>query len=474
MPVPVLTVSQMREWEKATWNSGKSEEDVIHNVGRLLAQRILKLTQRGDTILIFAGKGHNGDDARAAQKHLVDRQPILFDVKDPLTVITAFNNLLKQSETPRNKTWIIDALFGIGLDRPLDKNWVSLIEAINGSGMPVLSVDVPSGLNVETGAPQGAAICATITLTVGSVKKGLLMTQAASHVGRLELIQDIGLVPCPFTSDLSWTLARDFIEFPPRRPVESHKGTYGHTAIFAGSLGFHGAALLATNGALRAQPGLVSLWTQPSVYVPVASQLQSAMVHPWKGTFLPKTCTSILIGPGLAAQDVPEDFKNEMRSLWRGSVLPVVIDASALDWLRPGPIREGTLRVITPHPGEAGRMLNTTPDVIQADRVTKLRELSARFGNCIVVLKGHQTLIGRGTGDVFINSSGNPFLGQGGTGDILGGYIAGLLAQPHLQTDPLQTIRYAVWEHGATADRLSEKQRNWTSEDLVHHIGETI
>ena len=160
-----------------------------------------------------------------------------------------------------------------------------------------------------------------------------------------------------------------------------------------------------------------------------------------------------------------------MRSHWRKTPLLVGADASALDWLPVGPTPPGFIRLITPHPGEAGRMLGVSAGEVQADRVSALRRLSKRLGNCFVVLKGHQTLVGRANGPIFVNSSGNPWLAQGGSGDLLSGYLAGLLAQPQWQKDPMTTIRYAVWQHGAVADRLSETQPNWTVEDLSRQLG---
>jgi NAD(P)H-hydrate epimerase len=326
-------------------------------------------------------------------------------------------------------------------------------------------------LNAETGGVEGAAITADLTLTVGAPKRGLL--KAAQFVGRLEVLSDAGLAPCPFESELNWTVKTDFEHLPPRRPVEGNKGTFGHLAIYAGSSGYHGAAVLAGQGALRARPGLVTVFPQESVYVPVAAQCQSVMVQAWQsGKALPKSCSAILFGPGLAAPELSDTVKEEMRTHWRKTPLPVVADASALDWLPPGPTPAGVIRVMTPHPGEAGRMLGRSAASVQADRVLALRKLSKRWGGCFVVLKGHQTLVGRATGRIFVNSSGNPHLAQGGSGDLLGGYLAGLLAQPDWQNDPLTTIRYAVWQHGAAADRLSEAQANWTVEDLSRQLGD--
>jgi hydroxyethylthiazole kinase-like uncharacterized protein yjeF len=366
----------------------------------------------------------------------------------------------------------VDGLFGIGLNRPLDQAWCGFIQRLNEARVPVLAVDVPSGLNADTGEPQGAAVQACVTLTLGAPKPGLLRTAAAEFTGRVEVAPGIGLTPCPHTSELNWSLAEDFGGFPPARAASSHKGSFGHLAIVAGSAGFHGAAVLATRGAQRAQPGLVTTLTAEAAYYPVASQLQSAMVRPWSAELkLQGTFSAFLFGPGLAAPDVPPEMKLNLRRLWRDALLPIVVDASALDWLTSDPAPKGAIRVVTPHPGEAARLLNASVAHVQADRPRAVREISRRFGHCWVVLKGHQTLVGRSTGDIFVNCSGNPQLAQGGSGDVLAGYLAGWLAQPALQTDARATIRYAVWQHGATADALQARQPNWIIEDLILSLG---
>jgi hydroxyethylthiazole kinase-like uncharacterized protein yjeF len=338
--------------------------------------------------------------------------------------------------------------------------------------VPVLAVDVPSGLNADTGEPQGAAVRATVTLSVGAPKHGLLQETAWPYVGRLEVAAEVGLAPCPVKGEVNWTLPQDFENYPPPRATATHKGSYGHLAIVAGSLGFHGAAVLAARGAQRAQPGLITLHTLESVYCVVASQLQAVMVSPWqRSANLPGAYAAVLIGPGLAAADVPEELKDLTRQLWRDSQMPVVVDASALAWLPQGPVAENSIRVITPHPGEAARLLGTTAQQVQANRRGALREVSKRFGNAWVVLKGHQTLVGRNAAETYVNPSGNPHLAQGGSGDLLSGFLAGLLAQPALRADASKTVRYAVWQHGAAADLLQEARPNWVVEDLVAMLG---
>jgi NAD(P)H-hydrate epimerase len=196
------------------------------------------------------------------------------------------------------------------------------------------------------------------------------------------------------------------------------------------------------------------------------------MVHPWTADFeLPENCSAVLIGPGLAAPDLPGELRHLTQRLWRELTIPLIVDASALDWLPSDPSPKGSLRVMTPHPGEAARLLQTTAAEVQAARPKALRRLSDRMGGCLVVLKGHETLVGRATGRISVNGSGNPHLAQGGAGDLLGGYLAGLLAQPALREDDFRTIRFAVWQHGASADRLQSSRPNWTVEDLAEVLG---
>ncbi len=468
MPLPVISLEQMRAWEKATWATGQTEAEVIRRVGLAVANCALDLTRSSDLILILAGKGHNGDDARAAREHLLNRRVDLLEITDPREDLAKLDALLSL-----RPALIIDGLFGIGINRPLNASWAEFIEHVNQARLKVIAVDVPSGLNAATGHPEGAAIEAFITLTVGAPKPGLLASSAWQFVGRLEIADDVGLATLDESSELQWTLHRDFRDFPPRRAVSGHKGTYGHLAIIAGSLGYHGAAVLTARGAQRAQPGLITLFTLESTYHVVASQLQAVMVSPWRpDSKLPENRTAILIGPGLAASDVPDQIKLLVAELWRNSPGPVIVDASALGWIPPESVPRTGVRVITPHPGEAARLLHTESKEVQANRVQALRDLSRRFGHTWVVLKGHQTLVGRNEGEVYVNSSGNAYLAQGGSGDVLSGYLAGLLAQPELQSDPLTTLRYGVWQHGAAADALQVSHANWVVEDLVLQLGE--
>jgi len=335
-------------------------------------------------------------------------------------------------------------------------------------------VDVPSGLNADTGEPltPDVAIEAAVTLTVGAPKAGLLAQNAWPYVGRLEVADDVGLVPCPHASGLNWTMPDDFRNFPLPRSAAAHKGVFGHLGIIAGSFGFHGAAVLASRAAQRAQPGLITLFTQEPVYHVAATQLQSVMVNLWTPDLrLPETASAVLLGPGLAAPGLFDVMSHFTRRLWRDSLFPVVVDATALDWLPLGATARNAVRVVTPHPGEAARLLNTTSQQVQSNRPQAVREISRRYGNCWVVLKGHQTLVGRSEGDLFVNPSGNPHLAQGGSGDVLAGYLAGWLAQRALLDDVSRLIRFAVWQHGAAADKWQAARPNWVVEDLIAELG---
>jgi ADP-dependent NAD(P)H-hydrate dehydratase / NAD(P)H-hydrate epimerase len=438
----------MRAWEQATWQAGEREEVVIARVGQLVAERASRLTRAGDRLLLLAGKGHNGDDVRQALPHLKGRVVELLEINDP---VQGLPQLAKALDA--RPSLVVDGLFGIGLKRLLDEDWKRIINLVNQANLRVLAVDAPSGLNCDTGQPEGAAIKAGLTLTLGAVKCGLVQSAAAEYVGRLELASDIGLIECPVKSDLSWTQAEDFEGFPPARRCDSHKGSFGHAVVLAGSLGYHGAAVLAARGAQAARPGLITVVTTDGTYLPVAAQLQSVMVRPWTVDWeLPDRTTAILFGPGLADASVPTGLRKQALHFWQQFPGVVIADASGLDWLAPATSPASGIRVITPHPGEAARLLDTPTAQVQSDRLTAMRKLSARYGGCFVTPKGHQTLIGHASGEVFVNSTGGPRLAQGGSGDVLAGFLSGLLAQPALQADPLLTLRYAVWRHGLAGE----------------------
>lgn len=463
MSLPILNVGQMRAWEDASWKAGRSQLEVIRRVGHLVAERAHKLLKKGDSVVAFYGRGNNGQDVLQACRLFVEHEVHRIEAIHPRPALEQFAAIL-----PLKPALILDGIFGTGLSRQLDPDFQRLVGAINESSIPVLAVDLPSGLDANTGEPAGAAVRAQVTLTLGAAKQGLVRARAWPYVGRLEVAPNIGLIDCPYTTDLQWTHGPEFRSFPPARPVGGHKGTFGHLGIVAGSLGFHGAAVLAARGAQRAQPGLITLQTPEEIYVPVASQLQAVMVKPGaQELLLPDRCTSVLIGPGMADPKLADRGREWVKALWTCHSGAVVVDATALDWIPSEAGPRGSLRVITPHLGEAARLLGVSTAELADQRVEMLRRLSSRFGGCHVVLKGYQTLVGRAEGPIFVNGSGNPHLAQGGSGDVLAGWLAGLLAQPELLKDPVRTIRYGVWRHGVLADELGRHRPNWTIEDLA-------
>lgn len=470
MPIPVLTVEQMRAWETASWAAGIRAIDVIAQVGRRIGDWLLTHSTPEDAFIFLAGRGHNGDDARAAS-HWIGwrRNQRMISVTDPIAAAAEIAAELPRAAARAPRVWVIDALFGIGLNRPFTRPWCQLIEELNrqtaGRAFRVVAVDVPSGLTDDTGGTAGALVIATDTLTVGAPKRGLVGLAAA---GRIEVLTDIGLAPAggPHepASPLDWCTEADFTNFPPRRLTAAHKGTQGHLLIVAGSPGYHGAAVLAARAALRAGPGLVTVVCDPAAYGPVAAQLAQPMVHAWREGFAPPvSVTAAVVGPGLAAPELPPGLQRWVQSLWRDFPGPVLADATALDWL-PGRPTPAAPRILTPHPGETARLLGVSTQSVQADRVSAVRELSQRF-RALAVLKGYQTLIADAA-TTTVNPTGNAGLAQGGTGDVLAGFIGGWLARG---IPAERAVAYGVWAHGAAADRLTSHS-TWTTEELLAEL----
>ena len=460
MPLPVITVAQMRDWEARTWAAGVSQESVMQQAGQAVAGFIRSSLDPGNRILFLIGKGNNGGDARIAAESLAEYSCELLSVTDGTEVLPDLSEV----------ALVVDGLFGIGLNRSVSSDWARFIKRLNHATRklrtPVLSVDVPSGLDADTGQPHDVAVQADYTITFGAPKVGLLLDAAAPFVGQLEVASEIGLDIPPPLENLRWVEGSDFRRFAPKPQSKSHKGKFGHVGIIAGSTGYHGAAILASRGAHCAGVGLVSVFTP--AYSPVAAQLQSSMVHPWDANVVHSlsACTAVVIGPGLAGPDVPESLRQVALSLWRESGNPIIIDASALEWVCNEPIREESVRILTPHPGEAARILKTTPGGIQSDRVQAMRKVSAMCGGAITVLKGQHTVSGAFEGPAFFNSTGSPRLAQGGSGDVLAGFLGGWLARKDLDSSPIEIVTQAVWRHGAAADILSAESSPWGLEDL--------
>lgn len=509
MMIPVVTVDEMRRWEKKTWDSGVKESDVITNVGARIAQWIVEHIDRGSRVLLVAGKGNNGADVVATSHFLpkkdYDLRLVNLDsgasggrkLLESMEVNASGSAELDGNSLPGEILWqpdlIVDGIFGIGISGPVEGEWRHVIDIVNAAGCQVLSIDCPSGMDCDSGTAQGAVIKATWTMAIGAPKSGQIKPNAVPLTGRLLLASQIGLHQDGPDSEskVMWALNNEFRENGGfARSYDSHKGDFGHVLIAAGSQGYHGAAVLAAKGAQTAQPGLVSVVCMSEAYYAVCSHLISAMVHPVSGesfrNLVPKA-GSVLIGPGLVGSEARHYFYPVFQDLWRESSKTIIVDATALDWVPVGKISvENQVRIITPHCGEAARMLrrggNTSIDP-KNDRILSAQKLSEMYGGCVVILKGYLTttyIPGAMTGNEslwFLNSSGNPHLAQGGAGDVLGGVLAGNLApkveglsQAELMDYVVFQILRSVWLHGAAADSLQADGLSWTIEDLVEKL----
>jgi ADP-dependent NAD(P)H-hydrate dehydratase / NAD(P)H-hydrate epimerase len=350
---------------------------------------------------------------------------------------------------------IVDALFGIGLARDLDGQPLLAVQSMNASGVPVLAVDLPSGLDADRGRVCGAAVRAQVTVSFIAPKMGLYTGAAADHCG--DLVHDaLGIDrtlmdPVPAAARL--LTDGDLRLQLPRRARSAHKGHHGHVLVLGGNFGMAGAALLAGTGALRGGAGLVSVGTRQPHAVALAAarpELMAASAEtPGQLATLMQRADVIAVGPGLG-QDT---WARMVWSAALSSEKTLVVDADALTLLAQAPCRR-TGWVLTPHPGEAARLLGEQTPAVQRDRPAAAQSLYERYGG-VVVLKGAGTLI-RGT-ELAVCANGNPGMGAGGMGDVLTGVIAALLAQglPVEQAAQLGVLAHA--RAGDVAARAGER-----------------
>ncbi len=374
----------------------------------------------------------------------------------------------RKEEMHRAAVWV-DALLGTGLKDDLRGFLREVVEFLDSLGRPVFAVDLPSGLDADTGRPRGACLRAEITATFGFPKIGLLLYPGASYTGRLEVC-DIG-IPAVVVERLrprQRLITPEAVrEALPARPPDAHKGTTGHVLLLAGSPGKTGAAALAALAALRAGAGLVTVGCPSSLNPVLETLLREPMTFPLPeeepgvlgpsalqalaGLIAGKEC--LAVGPGLGTDP-------RTRALVRGLLacpVPLVIDADGLNALAGdlAPLsRAAAPVVLTPHPGEMARLLGTSVTAVQQDRVASARAL-AQVAGAHVVLKGARTVIAHPDGGVEINPTGNPGMAAAGMGDVLTGVVAGLLAQG---ASPQDACRAAVWLHGDAADEAARRR----------------
>ncbi|MCC6201815.1 MAG: NAD(P)H-hydrate dehydratase [Gammaproteobacteria bacterium] len=364
---------------------------------------------------------------------------------------------------------IVDALFGVGLDRPASGIYASAIEAINAAHRPVLAVDVPSGLNASTGAAPGAAVKADLTVTFIGCKQGLLTGVGPDLAGEIRF-EDLG-VPESVAATVPATASR-IDERQARRLLSprtrtAHKGAYGHVLVVGGAPGFAGAALLAAEAAARVGAGLITVATHLNHAAQVVAVRPELMCH---GVAMPGELSSLIarasvvaIGPGLGQ----EAWGRGLFATILETKLPLVIDADALNLLAVDPVARGNW-ILTPHPGEAARLLRCDTNAVQQDRFAAVRRLQQQYGG-VCVLKGAGTLLAAAAdASVQLCTAGNPGMASGGMGDVLTGVIAGLLAQGASLPEAAAS---GVWLHANAADRAAAGgERGLLARDLMPHL----
>jgi hydroxyethylthiazole kinase-like uncharacterized protein yjeF len=497
----VTSAAQMREMDRQTIEdyglpSIVLMENAAHYVIETLAHCYGPLT--GKRIAIVCGKGNNGGDGLAIARQLsarygaevavwlaADSTALRGDAaancelaqKYGLFVQSVDQDLSPLMLSLAQADLIVDALLGTGIKGAVTGMMAGVIEAINTARRPVVAVDLPSGLNADTGAVDGPCVQAAVTVTFALPKYGLIEFPGADYVGEL-LVGDIGMPRQVMQADHVQTWATDAGEVTDWLPSrtenrDSNKGKFGHVFILAGSEGFAGAPALAAEGAARAGAGLVTL-VVPQGVQPALMSLVSPVVmtkglpQTGEGTFalaaldvalkLAEKADAVAIGPGLGGThggETPEF----VRAFIDRCPVPLVIDADALNILASEPdhgaerLRKRTAAtVLTPHPGEMGRLLGTDTKTVQGDRRGAIGQAIEAF-RCIVLLKGSRTLIADPKGSLYINTTGNAGMATGGAGDTLTGIIAALLAC-HL--DPIVAAAAGAYLHGLAGDIVAE------------------
>jgi NAD(P)H-hydrate epimerase len=508
----VLNSAQMREADRRTIEEiGIPSLVLMENAGRQIVSAIE--AEHGDLptrrVGVLCGRGNNGGDgfvvARTLRQRNVDVVVFLLcqiaevrgDARVNLEILGRLG--LSIVEIADSRAWelhsseisgctlLVDAIFGTGLNAPLTGLLETVVADVNASGIPVVAVDVPSGLSADSHRPTGESIRASLTVTLAAPKVPLVLPPAEARAGSI-VVADIG-IPAGIIESLDGPhlhlLTRsEMRELIGPRAADTHKGDYGHVLVVAGSRGKTGAAYLTAVGALRSGAGLVTVATPRSCQDLVASmgpEYMTECIDESSSGLDPAAADGILnlgrdvmaVGPGLGQAPGTQEF---VRALIRGATMPMVIDADGLnafgqdaDLLRG---REGRAVIITPHPGEMARLVGVSSGQVQASRVEVASTLAVSR-RLYVVLKGHRTLIATPDGEVFINPTGNAGMATGGTGDVLAGMIAAWLAQ---LSDAAAACKLAVYLHGMagdlTADHVGEVAM--TSADLVDHLGEAV
>jgi NAD(P)H-hydrate epimerase len=391
---PLYTAEEMRAAE-----AGHDVDAMMQRAGAAVAEELMRRWPEARRIAIHAGGGANGGDGRIAGEILRSQgRELVEDGADA----------------------IVDALLGTGLKDAPREETAALIERINGAGVPVLAVDVPSGVNASTGEVAGAAVRADVTVTMHGRKVGLAVAPGRFLAGEV-VVADIGLEPAQTESRLVTPAILDQV---PRRAAGDNKYTAGHVVVVGGSRGMTGAPALAARAALRADAGYVTICA-PEESIPVLETLVlEAVKRPLEQLDeAVGKAGALAVGPGLGRSD---EARALVRQLLAEAEVPAVVDADALFELEPG--AWPAPRVLTPHEGELARLLGRDSNEIAAHRLASVRAAADTFG-CVVVLKGEDSLIAAPGGGVLVCALGLPSLATAGTGDVLTGITAAFLAK---------------------------------------------
>ncbi len=511
--IKVLTAAQMRACDRAAIDEhGIPGLVLMENagIGVLGAMTEHFGGQPPLSTAVLCGKGNNGGDGFVVARHLQDLGGevvcYLFGELDGLAGDAAANAAMAAAggvpihEANEAGKWadlaaglgrfdcLLDAMLGTGLQSAARGVIADAIESMNAAAVPVVAVDLPSGLSADTGAVLGPTVLADLTVTFGAPKCCHVLEPAAGYCGDLEVV-DISIPTSVIESTepaLELVTPQDLPGVIPERRRDSHKGSFGRVLVIGGAPGTAGAAVLAARGALRGGAGLVHIACPDPVCPLVGGQITEALVHsvPAEASGgigieanavlaqLVARADVVALGPGIGTA---EETRTMVQALATTVERPMVIDADGLNALA-GSLDSLTgapaARVLTPHPGEAARLLKSTIDAVQGDRPAAARELAERSG-AVVVLKGYYSLIAAPGAAPLVNPTGNPGMATGGTGDVLTGLIAALVGQG---MEPLVAAWAGAYLHGLAGDLAAEEmgEISMIAGDLVHLLPEAF
>lgn len=517
----VVTAAEMRQIDQDTIDGiGIPGIVLMETAGSAIVRAIEQHYPTRKRIGIFAGKGNNGGDGIVIARQLahIGYDVYLFLVSPPesFTDEAAVNLQIAKNlklriteiltdatlETEKSVSFnhithcelLVDAIFGTGLHGEVREPIATIINTINNLSIPTLSVDLPSGLDADTGNPLGTCVRADRTVTIGLPKRGLFLHPGAEFAGKLEVI-DIGFPEQVVTAQnikVHWTTAAAASEWVPSRPAASHKGTYGRVLVIAGATGMTGAAALASKAALRVGAGLVTLATPKHLNSILEGLLPEVMTLPLPETdagslavsavstlleLAEKTKSVLAIGPGLSQNPETVTLVHQLvrENQAQGLGLRMVIDADGLNALAQATELIPLLSkdtVLTPHPGEMARLTNTSVPTLELDRISTAQQFANEHG-VTLVFKGAPTVTGTPDGNVWINSTGNPGMATGGMGDVLTGVIVGLMAQG---VSSEQAGALGVYVHGLAGDIAVEKSgmHGLIASDVLETVPEAL